>query len=241
MTPATYGDSYSCYTADQCSQALSQSPHCLINRDYSIRIQRTGHDVVVLSIHGGYIEVHTSEIARALAARFQWNHYDFNAHASPDCLDGANHYQRLHITSTHFDEAQALKLVASHPKTLSIHGYSQRRRTHDNKKIPIGTLCIGGSSATQRGAFIEAIQQRAHEFTEYALHAIDASLMTNTACKGLAGISPSNITNKNPQGKGLQIELSKPLRQHLTQPLERYHQLRDIIFNATKTALDQPP
>ena len=128
FTPASaYADEFNCFQAGNCpAPALSDSDRCLEGRDYTIgAVDVPKSDVVVLSIHGGQIELKTSKIAENLANLYNWNHYDFAGHGTATCLNGLSQYQRLHITSSRFDEPQALALVESHPKSVSIHGYSQ--------------------------------------------------------------------------------------------------------------------
>jgi phage replication-related protein YjqB (UPF0714/DUF867 family) len=78
--------------------------------DYEITISKRGSDVTILSFHGGEIEPKTSEISYRLAEKYKWNRYDLNAHGTNTCLDGKNNFQRLHITSTNFDDPMPLIL-----------------------------------------------------------------------------------------------------------------------------------
>ena len=130
FTPASArADEFNCFQAGNCSPpALSYSNQCLEGQDYTINaVDVPSSDVVVLSPHGGKIELKTSEIAEDIAALYNWNRYDFAAHGTSTCLNGLGNYKRLHITSSHFDEPQALALVGSHPKSVSIHGYGSSR------------------------------------------------------------------------------------------------------------------
>lgn len=77
-----------------------------INRDSSI---------LVMAIHGGSIEIGTSQLARSVAEKLQCDLYLF---------EGIRDYNNriLHITSTNFNEPKARELVKATNLTLSIHG-----------------------------------------------------------------------------------------------------------------------
>ncbi len=77
-----------------------------INRDSSI---------LVMAIHGGSIEIGTSQLARSVAEKLQCDLYLF---------EGIRDYNNriLHITSTNFNEPKARELVKKSNLTLSIHG-----------------------------------------------------------------------------------------------------------------------
>jgi hypothetical protein len=125
-TPA-HADAFDCYEAGNCADALANSNTCLINQDYTISASEMMSEVIVLSIHGGNIELRTSDISSDIADLYGWSRYDFAGHGTADCLDGLNNFGRLHITSSNFDEAQALNLVGNHTKAVSIHGYGTSR------------------------------------------------------------------------------------------------------------------
>ena len=84
---------------------------------------------IVLALHGGGIEQGTSEIALAVAG-----YHPATFAQTTDCLglhdvwifegllDGGN--SRLHVTSTHYDDPIALKLVQISKRCVSLHGLS---------------------------------------------------------------------------------------------------------------------
>lgn len=84
-------------------------------RDYRIIVKDVpGSDVAVVAPHGGFIDLHTSGMAQAIAAD-DHKLYVFEG-LEPHCFD------TLHITSTHFDEPRALALLAKAETTVTIHG-----------------------------------------------------------------------------------------------------------------------
>lgn len=76
--------------------------------------KRIDSQVIVIAPHGGKIEVHTSEIARAIAGA-DFSYYSFS---------GMKHHdnRNLHITSHCFDEPSGVALVAKHRWVVAIHG-----------------------------------------------------------------------------------------------------------------------
>ena len=99
----------------------------------------------------------------------------------------------LHITSTKFDEPKARKLVAKSTKTLSIHGCGGTKQA----------ITYVGGLDTALGKKITA-----------SLRA--AGFKVAPAPARLAGKARANICNSNKIKKGVQLELSKPMRTKLT-------------------------
>ncbi|OMI07552.1 hypothetical protein BTA30_17980 [Bacillus swezeyi] len=80
---------------------------------YNIFTRDLGTSALIFAPHGGGIEGGTSEIAKELSTHFST--YLFEALKIPGALD-------LHITSTNFDEPQALDILNNHDLTLSVDG-----------------------------------------------------------------------------------------------------------------------
>ena len=90
------------------------SAEMLRDDDYQIRAEDRGSAVIIIAPHGGTIEPETSLIAEAIAGS-DYSYYLFEA------LKAGAHGD-FHITSHHFDEPQALELVASAQVAVAIHG-----------------------------------------------------------------------------------------------------------------------
>lgn len=88
--------------------------------DYQITRYNGPSSTAVLAIHGGKIEIHTSELAATVA---KWTGSDLYTFEGTK----ARHNGILHITSTHFNEPIARNLVSQSNKTLSIHGCKGKR------------------------------------------------------------------------------------------------------------------
>lgn len=108
----------------------------------------------------------------------------------------------LHITSTRFDESTARNMVAESSRTLSIHG------------------CYGTSQAlTNLGGLDKALGQKVRE----ELQAAGFKVVNSPG--NIGGTAPGNICNRNSIKKGVQLELSVPLRNQLagnSQAFDRY-------------------
>lgn len=230
--PSAMADTFNCFQAGNCTPpALSNSATCLANRDYTITVTNVSSPVTVLSFHGGRIERHTSEISAKLQQLNHWNRYDLQAHGTATCLEGQSNYQRLHITSTRFDDPVAVNLVSQFPKAVAIHGY--------DRPYPQGTICVGGANAAQVQAFMDHVNQQKSLFPNYDLLPVNAPQLTNPSenCFDLKGISAKNLVNRTSTGQGLQLEFSQQLRADLVNPSLSYDSLRRIIYGAIAKAL----
>ena len=185
---------------------------CLLGRDYTITVDDTQDtDVAVLSIHGGAIESPTSIISGDLASLYGWNRYDFAAHGTPECLQGKSNLESLHVTSEKFNEPQANKLVTSHPKTISLHGFG----SENYRDTPEGLILVGGKNRAQIDAFISYVEDRRELFAGYLLYPTVAT-DAGDAFGEITGSSSNNIVNRNPSEAGLQLELTYTMREQLS-------------------------
>lgn len=95
---------------------------------------------------------------------------------------------KLHIASDKFDEPTALEMVSQSKTSLSIHG------------------CSGSEEFTYVGGLDSDLGNKIKEsLTKYGFTVSEAP-------KNLAGKSTKNIVNKNMNGRGVQLEISKGLR-----------------------------
>jgi phage replication-related protein YjqB (UPF0714/DUF867 family) len=153
---------------------------------YAIRLIDRDSPVTVIAPHGGTIEPGTSVIAASIAAEC----YSFY------CFEGRQPHRPhgdLHLTSTPFDEPRAVALIERSHFAVAIHGYLE--------PAPAAPILIGGRDT----ALIEAI---AHE-----LNAADYT--TSTSGHRFPATDPSNICNRTIRHAGVQLELSRELRDHL--------------------------
>jgi len=151
--------------------------------DYRITVKDRGLQKVAIAIHGGAIEGGTSELAKAFAEDTHSSLYLFEGTKSSGNTD-------LHVTSTHFDEPQGLKLVKRSVLCVSFHGYSSSTKH---------TL-IGGADIDRKEKVFAALQAAG----------FSCELVSENS--GLAGREPENIVNKTLAYKGVQLEISTAQR-----------------------------
>lgn len=114
----------------------------------------------------------------------------------------------LHISSNTFDEALGLKASQNAQITISIHGSKYKtERVH-----------IGGRD--------QDLKQKIRHALKAAGFEAEISQVT-----GLLGVRPENICNRCRTGKGVQLEISKGLREKMFDNLDhRLLRMRTTVF-----------
>ncbi|MFI0967055.1 poly-gamma-glutamate hydrolase family protein [Streptomyces sp. NPDC021080] len=161
-----------------------------IGVDYRLLVRTPpGSRLAHVAVHGGGIEPGTTEVADYLAgsaSRF----YSFDGMLSGDNSD-------LHITSTNFDEPQALALVAASDYVISWHG----------------------SAGTDPVTYIGGLDTDTGTRIKEALEA--AGFTVGLTPTELDGSSTSNITNRGFRAMGVQVEMTNALRQSFFEDFTR--------------------
>ncbi|NUL03605.1 poly-gamma-glutamate hydrolase family protein [Streptomyces lunaelactis] len=151
--------------------------------DYSrTAIEPTGATWAAIAIHGGGIEPGSGEMAFEVAGS-RMRYYEFKG-----IKTSGNSV--LHITSTLFDEPQAVGVVDDSLRTLSFHGYAGPDGVEET--------AIGGLDTALVARVTAALQLRG--FTVI------------TAPSEISGADPANICNENASAAGVQLEMSNALR-----------------------------
>ncbi|QUI32429.1 poly-gamma-glutamate hydrolase family protein [Streptomyces alfalfae] len=151
--------------------------------DYQIRQSSpAGATWASIAIHGGGIEPGSGEMAREVAGT-QMRYYELDGMKPADNVD-------LHITSTNYDEPNALAMVGAVRRCLSFHGY----RGDDG--VPM--TAIGGLDAS-------LVARVTRNLTAAGFGVV-------TAASEIAGTNPANICNKTASSGGVQLEMSQALR-----------------------------
>ena len=236
-------DYYQCYQFGSCAEpTLSNDSNCRSGTDYDVTVSNRNSPVTVLSFHGGNIELNTSGISNALSNLYGWNRYDFNAHATSACTTvGTYQGNKLHITSTNFNDPRAVSLVSAQPKAVSIHGYSDKRG-YDK-----GVICVGGKDNAARNVFISYVQNNAAAWNAnpntYTLNPRDAvAAADGTECGDdeIRGLASANLVNRTSSNAGLQLELSPQFRADLVNTSSGFDDLRNLIYGAIRQAMIGP-
>lgn len=173
------------------------------NRDYRIRVKLAPSRILVMAPHGGKIEPATSELAELIAGN-DFSFYSFEG------IQRRNNYRDLHITSTNFDEPRAIDAASHADVVVTIHGPGDEKRSF---------LMIGGL----HGALCTKLREALEE----------AGFLTKPEEPGLAGRSKRNICNSGRTGKGVQLEISRALRDELLYDEE----LRWLFVNTVRKVL----
>ncbi|MEV6693365.1 poly-gamma-glutamate hydrolase family protein [Micromonospora sp. NPDC051196] len=155
--------------------------------DYSrTSVRPAGATWASIAIHGGGIEAGSGEVARAVAGDDgRMAYYEFAG------LKPADNFDTLHITSTNFDEPQALSLVSGADRILSWHGYAGT--------TGVAETAIGG------------LDGRLRDLVAAALTAAGYAVVS--APSEIAGTNVQNICNRGRSGAGVQLEMSRALRE----------------------------
>lgn len=156
--------------------------------DFAIELSDRGSAFLIIAPHGGWIEPGTTEVAKAIAGA-DLSYYSFSG-LKPDRPHG-----HLHVTSERFDEPQALELIAKATYVVAIHGMKDKPEGDD--------VWIGGrGTALKRAAFD-------------TLTGLGFSARIRRPGETLAGLTAENICNKGSSKGGLQLEISRSLRDRL--------------------------
>lgn len=150
------------------------------HKDFSIFTQDLNSPVTIFAPHGGRIEPHTSDIAKAIAGD------RFNCY----CFEGLKNVNngRLHITSHNYDEPEALYLLSKSFHVIVVHAC----------KGTDGTVYIGGLDHLLKTAIKkELLQNRIRVVMEH---------------DRFPGINPENLCNRGIRQKGVQLEITRDLR-----------------------------
>jgi phage replication-related protein YjqB (UPF0714/DUF867 family) len=159
--------------------------------DWRLDVQKEPRSSAIsIAIHGGGIEIGTTELAMGVAGSCRHNFYSFEA------LRASNNSE-LHITSTNFDEPTALSMVGNANFCFSFHGMS-------DITAGVAQTYVGGLDTVNRDAVIAALT--------------NAGFQASTGTSELDGSSPDNITNKTRRIAGVQLELSTTQRNNFFTP-----------------------
>lgn len=160
--------------------------------DYRILLRQAGGAFAVVAPHGGGIEPGTSELADAAAGE------EHSFYAFEGLKRSGNAV--LHITATRFDEPLCLTLIARSAVVVTLHG---EHGTDDGEGVFLGGL---DDALGQRVR--AALEARGFEVGRHP-------------DPGLQGKEPTNLCNRGTSGRGVQLELSRTVREEMFESLTR--------------------
>ncbi|WP_302795974.1 poly-gamma-glutamate hydrolase family protein [Hafnia paralvei] len=159
---------------------------------------------LIMAPHGGKLETGTTEIALAIS-RNDLSLYTFNANKS-------NNNSTLHITSANFDEPQCEKMLRCVETVLAIHG------ARDPEKGPVERIWVGGS-----------LREKFEVHLKETLKPLELLVEINPK---FLGKEPGNVCNRGVSQQGMQLELTKSLRERLKQDKKFLEQFSDAVRTA---------
>ncbi|MFK4307394.1 phage replication-related protein YjqB (UPF0714/DUF867 family) [Bacillus sp. RC242] len=151
-------------------------------KDYRITAKKRNSEILVMAIHGGFIELGTDQVAKKLGEKLGADTYTFEALKPRDNW-------KLHIESTLYDEPKAIEMSGESKSILSIHGYYDE----ENENV-----YIGGRNKVYRKIMKDSLEEE--------------GFSVELAPENLRAMNPDNIANRNGLGEGVQLELSTALR-----------------------------
>jgi phage replication-related protein YjqB (UPF0714/DUF867 family) len=160
--------------------------------DYGIVVRRARPAFAIIAPHGGGIEPGSSEIADAIAGE-RFSFYGFEGLKSSGNA-------ALHITSTRFDEPMCLTVLGHSGVILTIHG-------EDGDSAGEGVF-VGGLDVALGAQIGTALTEKGFDVREHS----DPDLQ---------GRDPKNICNRGTSCAGVQLELSRAVRETLFESLTR--------------------
>lgn len=160
-------------------------------RDYKIRSRHKPGRPMVMAIHGGKIEVGTSELLYSVVEG-DYSYYELEAKVAPDYDKSILQSGYLHLTSHKFDDPALLKIARQTKKCLSLHGYPAKKTGVD--------FCVGGGNEELRKNLVEALEREFPLLSSCEL-----------CCPPYLGLHDNNVVNQC-LNKGAQIEMSPKVR-----------------------------
>ena len=177
--------------ADGYKNFVDLAAHEKENSDFRVRSQERHGAAAVIAPHGGGIEPGTSEPTEAIASA------DLSFYAFEGLKRNGNGL--LHITSSRFDEPKVVALVTASPRVVALHGELDCR----DEVVFLGGLDKGLGkriqAELQTAGFVVGIHDDPY----------------------LQGVEKNNICNRGQSGRGVQLELSQPLRRSFFKSFDR--------------------
>ncbi|MCJ1655432.1 poly-gamma-glutamate hydrolase family protein [Staphylococcus sp. NRL 16/872] len=161
-------------------------------------------NVLIFAPHGGNIEKGTTELAKAIANKGNYDYYAFNA-----IRNGNN--KALHVTSTNYDDKDLINTNYNRDVSVSVHGAGQAQGYN--------TVLMGGRDTQLLGL----ISQELKKF----------KFNVQRATGYLAGTDANNIVNFNKKGMGVQLEITPDIRKSFFKDGNDASVARKVVTNWT--------
>jgi len=161
------------------------------DKDYQLYICDAGSRVTIIAPHGGKIEPRTSDLAKRIA-RENYNCY---------CFEGLKEKNNacLHITSHHFDEPNATRILSKSEVVVAIHACTGTA----------GLVHIGGLDKELANLITRELEDR--------------GVSVSNDHPRFQGSNPDNICNRGATGIGVQLEVTRDLSRQYLQSRRNRH------------------
>ena len=152
-------------------------------KDWTKESTNRNSNVLIFAPHGGNIEKGTTELAKAISNKGNYDYYAFNGARNKN-------NSQLHVTSTNYNDSDLINRNYNKDISISVHGTGQSQGKN--------TVLIGGRDE-------KLIQIISKELSTFKFN-------VKRSVGYLAGIETNNIVNFNKRGEGIQLELTPDLR-----------------------------
>ncbi len=156
--------------------------------DYRINLKKRDPDILIMAPHGGDIEPTTSKIADLISGE------DYSLYTFEGLKASEEENNKLHIESHLFDEQQAIGIVKKAKIVVTI----QRQEDQNEEFVMVGGLHRDLMSKIQ-------VELNAMCF------------ITKPPTQKYLGNNPLNICNRGTLKQGVQLEISRKLRNRLNE------------------------
>ncbi|MFU9124197.1 poly-gamma-glutamate hydrolase family protein [Proteus sp. WDL240414] len=178
------------------------------NFNIKCKMENRSEIYAIMAPHGGKIEQGTTGISIAIA-REDLSLYIFNGNKPKN--NGT-----LHITSSRFDEPQCEKILENVQTVLAIHG------AKDPETEPKERVWVGGNLGKI--------------FETHLIETLSSLELCIEINSNLLGENPKNICNRGISQRGMQLELTKSLRDRLNMDKEFLEHFSDSVRRAMMLA-----
>ena len=184
---------------------------------YKILTRTADSPILVVSPHGGKIELYTSTISDGIAGE-DFNYFDFQGQ-----IEAGSNYERLHVTATHYNAPQLQELNSKAKVTLSVHGVA-----NDDLRMTF----VGGRDKVGAAKVIAALNEAGFEAAPPP--------------PSISGEHRRNFVNQNASKAGIQLEITTAQRRALfnnwreDEPRKAFYRYVETLNKALKDhAADQ--
>ncbi|MFC0137937.1 hypothetical protein CD127_06945 [Staphylococcus petrasii] len=157
--------------------------HTTEGKDWIKERSNRNSNALIIAPHGGNIEKGTTELAKSIANKGNYDYYAFNA-----IRDYKNN--ELHVTSTNYDDKDLINSNYNRDVSIAIHGMSDAQYYN--------TVLVGGRNF------------RLMDLISQELKGLNYIVKEPTGY--LAGRDKRNVVNFNKNGMGIQLEITRDIR-----------------------------